>query len=203
MLHREYAIFHNNMVVLAVTIQVGLPLSGCGSVSFFGLEFVVVIKHCQEWVEDFVIRHNLCPFAHPFARNNQIGYQLSEAETLEDRIHEFLDVLDSLDTESHIRTILLIYNDPKLDFLEYLDLYDLCEEVLEGESRAYQLASFHPEYCFADAEESDPANLSNRSPYPMIHILRLDDVERAIEQHKDVSSIPQRNIEYLRNLYSS
>ena len=162
----------------------------------------MVVEKCQQWVEEFVIGHNLCPFAHPFAQKKQIGYRLSAETMLEERLQEFLDVLDTLDNEEHIRTILLIYDDPQLDFDAYLDLYELCEELLEEEQRAYQLASFHPDYCFADASEDDPANLSNRSPYPMMHILRLDDVARAIEQHKDVASIPTRNISYLRELFS-
>lgn len=163
----------------------------------------MVVEQCQKWVEEFVIGHNLCPFAHPFVQNKQVEYQLSTAHSLEERLQEFLDVLDNLDNEEKIRTILLIYNDPQLDFDSYLDLYELCEDLLEDEQRAYQLASFHPEYCFSDAPQNDPANLSNRSPYPMVHILRLDDVALAIQQHKDVTSIPTRNISYLRRVFSN
>jgi hypothetical protein len=149
-----------------------------------------------------VIEHNLCPFAHPFAKKDLIAYRVSAKQALEDRLYEFLDMLDELDESSSYRTTLLIYDDPNLDFTSYLDLYDLCVDLLEEEGREYQLASFHPAYCFAGEEEADPANLSNRSPHPMIHILRLDDVHLAITNHGDPESIPIRNIDYLRRVFS-
>ena len=162
----------------------------------------MVIEACKGWVEGFVLKHNLCPFAHPFVRNGWIDYRVSKQESLEERLLEFLSALDELDEEDAPKTMLLLYDDPQLDFDSYLDLYDLCESALEQEKRAYQLASFHPHYCFADEDYDDPANLSNRSPYPMIHILRLDDVAKAIDGHKDPHGIPQRNIAYLRAMFS-
>ena len=163
----------------------------------------MIIEACKEWVEEFVLKHNLCPFAHPFVRNEWVEYRLSVQTELEDRIMEFLSALDELDEEDSPKTMLLVYDDPQLDFDTYLDLYELCESSLEQENRAYQLASFHPNYCFADEEYDDPANLSNRSPYPIIHILRLEDVADAVDGHKDSLSIPQRNMLYLREKFSS
>lgn len=163
----------------------------------------MVVEACTEWVESFVLKHNLCPFAHPFVRNGWVEYRLSVQNHLEDRIMEFLFVLDELDAEMSPKTVLLIYDDPMLGFESYLDLYSLCEASLVQEKRAYQLASFHPNYCFADERHDDPANLSNRSPYPMIHILRLEDVAHAVERHEDPHGIPRRNISYLREKFSS
>ncbi len=163
----------------------------------------MIVNACKEWVEGFVLKHNLCPFAHPFVRKGWVEYRLSVHQELEERIIEFLSILDELDEENSPKTLFILYEDPQLDFDAYLDLYELCETALEQESRAYQLASFHPQYCFADEDYDDPANLSNRSPYPMIHILRLDDVAQAIEGHKDPHGIPQRNIAYLREIFSS
>ena len=163
----------------------------------------MVIDACRLWVEDFVVAHNLCPFARPFTQNNLVSYRVSTKVAVAERVHEFLEVLDELEDSSSYRTSFLIYDDPHLDFESYLDLYDLCVHVLEDEGRVYQLASFHPSYCFAGEERSDPANLSNRSPYPMIHILRLDDVQQAIERHGDTESIPKRNIDYLRRVFST
>ena len=161
----------------------------------------MIVEHCKQWVEDFVIRYNLCPFAHPFAKKGQILYRLSQKEGLESRLHEFLEEMDFLEEDTDFRTTLLIYADEHLDFLSYLELYELCEAVIEKEERPFQLASFHPHYCFAGVAYSDPANLSNRSPYPIIHILRLDDVAAAIASHPDTTLIPQRNIEFLRQKY--
>ena len=163
----------------------------------------MVIDACKEWVEEFVLKHNLCPFAHPFVRNGWVEYRVSVQVELEDRIMDFLSVLDELDEDDSPKTMLLIYDDPQLDFDAYLDFYELCEVSLEKENRAYQLASFHPNYCFADEQYDDPANLSNRSPYPMIHILRLEDVAQAVDAHKDPHGIPRRNISYLREHFSS
>ena len=162
----------------------------------------MIVEACREWVEGFVLKHNLCPFAHSFVRNGWVEYKVSSHEGLEHRVLEFLSVLDELDGENAPKTMLLLYDDPKLDFDSYLDLYELCETALEQEARAYQLASFHPEYCFEGEDYDDPANLSNRSPYPMIHILRLDDVAQAIEGHKEPHAIPHRNIAYLREMFS-
>ena len=162
----------------------------------------MVIEACKEWVREFVLKHNLCPFAHPFVRNGWVEYRLSSHAELENRIMEFLSVLDELDLERSSKTMLLIYDDPLLDFHSYLDLYDLCEASLEQENRSYQLASFHPRYCFAGEQYDDPANLSNRAPYPMIHILRLEDVAKAVAGHNDPHGIPHRNISYLREKFS-
>ena len=161
----------------------------------------MVVEQCKRWVEDFVIGHNLCPFAQPFAKRDEIMYRLSQHSELEERLFEFLEELDALETSTDYRTTLLIYPDPELDFSSYLDLYALCESLIEEEERDFQLASFHPEYCFDGLCDSDPANLSNRSPFPIIHILRVDDVSRAVDDHPDTALIPARNIRYLRETY--
>ena len=160
-----------------------------------------MIEECRRWVEEFVLKHNLCPFAHPFVRNGWVEYREASAQELKERLFELLSVLDELDEEKENKTLLLIYDDPQLDFHAYLDLYELCEAAIEQEQRAYQLASFHPQYCFEGEDMDDPANLSNRSPYPMIHILRIEDVADAVEAHNDTQEIPIRNIEYLRTLF--
>ena len=161
----------------------------------------MIVERCKQWVEDFVIRYNLCPFAHPFAKKGQILYRLSQKEVLGSRLHEFCEELEFLEGHTEFRTTLLIYEDEKLDFLSYLDFYDLCEAVIEKEEKPFQLASFHPHYCFSGVAYSDPANLSNRSPYPIIHILRLDDVAAAIASHPDTTLIPEKNINFLRQKY--
>ena len=169
--------------------------------TFFDLRVHMIVEQCKRWVEDFVIGHNLCPFAQSFAKRGEISYRLSRCSETEARLHEFLEELDALESSDDYRTTLLIYDDPRLDFTAYLDLYELCESLIEHEERVFQLASFHPRYRFEGLDDEDPANLSNRSPFPIIHILRIDDVSRAIDEHPDTARIPARNIRYLRETY--
>ena len=108
-----------------------------------------------------------------------------------------------LNQSSSPQTCFLILAQGFNDFLTYLDLFDLAVDLLSLEELdvCFQLASFHPEYCFEGLDHSDPANQSNRSPYPLIHILRCKDVRLAVEQHPDTKTIPEQNIALLRSLY--
>lgn len=92
-------------------------------------------------------------------------------------------------------TTLLVHPDMLTDFLDYNDFLSVCDELLvhtqlEG---VFQIASFHPEYQFADTQPNDPENFANRSPYPMLHILREEQVTQAVDSHPDVEGIPLRN----------
>ena len=86
------------------------------------------------------------------------------------------------------------------DFLQYLNLVDKGERLLikEKYEGIYQLASFHPQYLFAGANENDPANYTNRSPYPMLHILREHSITKALENFVDPDSIPRKNIDFTK-----
>jgi hypothetical protein len=88
------------------------------------------------------------------------------------------------------------------DFEQYLDIIDLCEQLLimENLEGVFQVASFHPQYLFAGSDENDASNYTNRSPFPMIHILREDSLTTAIDKHVDVDSIPENNIKNAQNL---
>ena len=99
---------------------------------------------------------------------------------------------------------MIIFPNQHPDFLEYLDVFYLLEDTIQAlqKEQIFQLASFHPDYQFADSAFDDAANATNRSPYPMIHILRCSDVEKAIESHADSLSIPQRNKKIMRALFS-
>ena len=161
------------------------------------------IEETKRWVEDFVVFHNLCPFAAPFLEADALHYRVSQVQTLDARVMEIYDELEYLDSVSHHRTSLIVYDDRTLDFEAYLDMIAIAEDMIALQEKEYQIASFHPEYCFTDTDPEDPANRTNRSPFPMVHILRLDDVARAVAQHPDTHTIPQRNISYLRDLFSS
>ena len=96
----------------------------------------------------------------------------------------------------------LLYAHAFSDFNDYLDFFYMAECLLadEGYEGMYQLASFHPDYCFNDAPADDPANYTNRSPYPMVHILREHSLTKAIDQHPNAEEIPERNIALTRQL---
>jgi len=158
------------------------------------------MEQCKEWIANFVIKHNICPFAHHVFDADKIGYITELSESFEDLALSFLTKIAQIKYE----TAFFIYRDQFPDFLEFLDFYYACEAILEDSEYddQYQIVAFHPDYTFAGEDADDPSNLTNRSPHPMIHILRRDHVERAVDAHGDVESIPKRNIEYLRKLHS-
>lgn len=162
------------------------------------------IECTQDWIENFVLAHNLCPFAHIPFKNHRIRYTLSPASDLALVLSAFIDELLWLEAHPETQTSFLIIDDHALPFLDYLDILATAEHTLEEANLQshYQIASFHPQYCFEDAPQDDPANASNQSPFPMLHLLRCADVENARHSHPNVEGIPDRNIQYLRSLAS-
>ncbi len=168
------------------------------------MEALTYISHTQKWVSNIVIGLQLCPFASVPFQNDKIRYRVSIAQTLETLLADFLDELNSLQVtpDSEIETSLLIHPHALTDFKDYCGFVELAEELifeadLEG---IIQVASFHPDYQFAGTDPDDPANYSNRSPYPMLHFLREESVSRAVDSHPDPEGIPDRNVAYLREL---
>jgi hypothetical protein len=167
----------------------------------------LVIARTQRWVEQVVIGLNLCPFAKAVQVKNQIRYVVSRASKVrplrEDLERELVSLAEADPTT--VDTTLLIHPKVLRDFFDYNDFLGeadalLAQLDLEG---TLQVASFHPDYCFADADPNDAANFSNRSPYPMLHLLREDSVTRAVDSFPDTSAIPERNIATLRALSPS
>ncbi len=163
-----------------------------------------MIAATRHWVDAAVIGLNLCPFAHAPRTGNRIRYCVSVARTPEALANDLateLRLLADTDAEA-IETTLLIHPDVLGDFADYNDYLDVTEDVLErmdlvGE---LQVASFHPQYQFSGTDPEDMGNFTNRSPYPMLHLLREESIERAVEAHPDTDRIYLRNIEVLRAL---
>lgn len=161
----------------------------------------LIIQITKNWIAQFIIELNICPFAGPSFKNNKIDYDVIETFSSYQIFEEFLKkiafLLDSPDVSN---TFLIL---PKIgDFMTYLSIYDGCEELLKdatAESQ-FQLASFHPQYQFEGLEVDDVRNYRNKSPHPMIHILRVDEVESAINAYGDTLEIPEINEEKLLNL---
>lgn len=161
-----------------------------------------LIKHSQNWLKTVVIAHNFCPFAKQEWLQERINFDVIPHADLEACLEEVILACEKLDENPNIETSLLILPNGFNDFEDYLDLLDYAERLLEDQQYegTYQLASFHPDYCFDEAAPDDPANYTNRSPYPMLHLLRESSVERALESITDPEAIPQNNINRARSL---
>ena len=162
------------------------------------------IAATRHWLERAVIGLNLCPFAKAVYAKQQVRFVLSAATTPEALLEELGNELVRLrDTPAEeIDTTLLIHPQVLGEFLEYNDFLDDADALIEaldldGE---IQIASFHPQYQFAGTTPDDIENCSNRSPYPMLHLLREDSVARAVEAFPDPDAIVERNLETLHKL---
>ncbi len=160
------------------------------------------ILHTRRWVEDIIVAHGFCPFAGREVTRGSIRYTVSPESRLAGALEVLIDECLLLDADSAIETTLLVYPVGFEVFEDYLDFAALAEDLLveQGYEGVYQLATFHPDYRFADSSEDDPANYTNRSPYPLLHLLREDSLEKAIAGHPDPEGIPERNIAYARDL---
>ena len=163
-----------------------------------------IISATQRWLERAVIGLNLCPFAKAVHVKQQIRYVVSTAtatEALLDDLEYELNFLRDADANLVDTTLLILPN--VLDtFSEFADFLDLAEVVLRTHrlDGVLQIASFHPDYVFADAEVDDVTNYSNRSPYPMLHLLREASVSRATQSFPDAAQIFERNMQTLNSL---
>lgn len=161
-----------------------------------------LIQHSQRWLEEVVIAHNFCPFAKREFLKKRIHFDVIPHTKIEECLESLIVACEKLDDNSNIETTLLILPSGFSDFEDYLDLLDYADRLLEAQNYegVYQLASFHPDYCFDETEPNDPANYTNRSPYPMLHILREASIERVLETVEDPEAIPQNNIERAKTL---
>jgi hypothetical protein len=168
------------------------------------LSETVFIDNTRLWVERVVIGLKLCPFAPAPALKNLIRYIVSEAATpealLEDLITELQRLIEA--SPGEIETTLLIHPNALRDFHDYNDFLEIADEALAvlGLERHVQIASFHPDYQFADTEADDVGNATNRSPYPMLHLLREESIARAVESFGDTDVISVANIATLKKL---
>ena len=156
------------------------------------------------WLERAVIGLNLCPFAKPVHLHDRIRYFVSDshssARLLEDLMAE-LNALAAADSQQ-CETTLLIHPHVLTDFSDYNDFLGQADDAVSelGLEGVIQVASFHPRYQFEGAAPDDIENYTNRSPYPMLHLLRESSVERAVTTYPDTTAVYRKNIETLRRL---
>ncbi|SFE86798.1 hypothetical protein SAMN04487869_12142 [Marinobacter sp. DSM 26671] len=161
-----------------------------------------IIAATRKWVEDVVVGYNLCPFAKRELVRNRVRFVVSEAETEDELLQALHSELQRLEDEPEIETTLLIHPAVLQDFgpyNEFLDAADGLLAYLEMEG-VYQIASFHPDYQFAGTEPDAAENYTNRSPFPMLHLLREASLEAAIDSYPDVDAIPEQNIGLMEKL---
>ena len=162
------------------------------------------IEETQDWLIKAVIGLNLCPFAKSVHVKEQIRYVVSEARSIEALLEDLSKELEYLAEVSPNKTdtTLLIHPYVLKDFLEYNDFLELADQLLEDMDLAgeLQIASFHPDYQFADTEFDDITNFTNRSPYPTLHLIREDSIDKAVEAFPEAETIYETNMSTMKQL---
>ncbi|ARU29635.1 DUF1415 domain-containing protein [Cellvibrio sp. PSBB006] len=157
-----------------------------------------------QWLNDVVIGLNLCPFSGKPTRENRVRFFTSEATDEESLLQDLQHELELLDTRpvAELETTLIIVPDLLPDFFDYTQFLQWANQLLKRMNwqGVYQIASFHPDYCFAGAEPDDAENLTNRAPYPILHIIREASLTKALEYFPDVEAIPDSNRECVTSL---
>lgn len=164
-----------------------------------------IVESVKAWLQETVIGLNLCPFANREWQKKSIRFQVSPANSEQQLLQDLVIELALLKKEPSIETTLLIHPDVLQDFETYNQFLDFADQMIEAMNMSgqYQVASFHPHYLFADSEPNDAENYTNRSPYPMLHILRESSLERAIQAHGNTEQIPEDNIALMNKLGAS
>ena len=154
------------------------------------------VQATQQWVEEIIIGLNFCPFAKKEFVNNTIHYHRSALDQIKPALHEFIVQCQYLQVHDEIETTLIVFAEGFRHFDRYLDLVDYANDLLidSGFEGVFQLATMHPEYCFAGDDIDSATNFTNRSPYPMLHIIREKSMEKVLSVYKDPEKIPEINI---------
>lgn len=155
-----------------------------------------VISATKHWLADIIIGLNFCPFAKKEFVNNTIHYHLSKNEQVKSALQEFIEQCQYLQEHDELETTLIIYEQGFRGFERYLDLVDYANDLLEdsGFEGVFQLASMHPEYVFDGEDFDEASNYTNRSPYPMIHLIREASMAKVLGVYSEPEKIPENNI---------
>lgn len=161
-----------------------------------------IIERSRRWVSDVVVGLNLCPFARRELVKDRVLFRVTEAGSEEALLIALQDELLYLEEHPEVETTLLVHPCVLQDFMVYNDFLATADGLLvqlelEG---VYQIASFHPDYQFGGTEPEDAENYTNRSPYPMLHLLREESLERAIAGYPGAELIPEQNIALMNRL---
>ena len=161
-----------------------------------------IIKQTQCWLDSIIIEHNICPFAKRERDRDSIRFIVEPSSAINQALENLILECERLDDNPEVETTLFILEKIGRNFDDYLNFLDIANQLLidQGCEGVYQLASFHPDYCFADSSDDDPANYTNRSPHPTVHIIREKSLEKALQNYPEPELIPERNIDYCQTL---
>ena len=166
----------------------------------------LALAETRQWVERVVIGLHLCPFAKVPQQRGQVRYVVSEAREPEALLIALVDELNRIAAAptDEIETTLLIHPQVLADFAEYNEFLSIADGAVEalGLDGVIQIASFHPQYQFAGSEADDIANATNRSPHPILQLLREATIERGLAAYPDPDAIYEANIATLEGLGS-
>jgi len=148
------------------------------------------------WLEEIIIGLNICPFAKKEFVNNTIYYHLSNQDQVKGALVELIEQCRYLQQHDELETTLIVFPEAFRSFERYLDLIDYGNDLLisSGFEGVFQLASMHPEYCFSGENFDDASNYTNRSPYPVVHIIREASMEKVLAVYTEPEKIPENNI---------
>ena len=169
-----------------------------------GVPAALAIAETRAWVRRAVIGLNLCPFARAVDVKDQIRYVFSDATNAETLLATLVVELQRLaDTDPEVVDTTMVIH-PRVfadfeDFNDFLELADAAVEDLDLDG-VLQVASFHPQFQFADTEPDDVTNATNRAPYPTLHLLREESVDRAVAAFPEAEAIFERNMATLEKL---
>ncbi len=163
-----------------------------------------VESQVENWLTSIVIELNLCPFAQREYRKNSIRIKSSAAAMVQEVVRDLVVELSLLNKHDDIETTLLVLPNSLADFYEFNDFLGFADQLIDEMhfEGVFQIASFHPDYQFSGTEKDAAENFTNRSPYPILHLLRESSLDRAVKQHPDTSQIPLDNIELMNKLGS-
>ena len=155
-----------------------------------------VVSATKAWLAEIIIGLNFCPFAKKEFVNNTICYVESKQNQVKPALHELIEQCRYLQAHPELETTLIIYGAGFGHFERYLDLVDYANDLIadSGFEGIFQLASMHPEYCFDGEDYDDASNFTNRSPYPLIHIIREASMARVLSVYNEPEKIPENNI---------
>ena len=161
-----------------------------------------IIAATKQWVETVVVGLNLCPFARRPLLDGRVRFTVTDAETEAELLEALHSELSLLTEDPTVETTLLIHPKTLSDFYDFNDFLSIADDLvldlaLQG---VVQIASFHPDYQFEGTAPDYIQNDTNRSPSPMLHLLREDSLARAIEAYPDVAQIPARNVALMQSM---
>ncbi|MFB9215307.1 DUF1415 domain-containing protein [Vibrio sinaloensis] len=163
-----------------------------------------IAQQVNQWLNDVVIGLNLCPFAAKPQRNKQIKIFVSDAQQEEVLLEDILSQLLELDATpaEELETTLVVVPNMLGDFFDYNLFIDWVEALIKQQDweGIFQFATFHPDYCFGGTEPEDAENLTNRSPYPVFHLIREESMEKVLKHYPNPEAIPDTNIARVESL---